>query len=75
MVFLLKRDFEETISGNRSVCEENLFAESGNDLTRQDLFTHLAAQNLREAFSSSESFLEKIPAIWYVSPMACFAHL
>jgi hypothetical protein len=26
MVFLLKRDFEETIPGNRSVCEENLVA-------------------------------------------------
>jgi len=32
MVFLLRRDFEETIPGNRSVYEENLFGERRNNL-------------------------------------------
>jgi len=61
MVFLLERDFEETIPGNRSVYEENLIGKRGDDLTRQDLFTHLPARKLREAFSSYFSFLQFWP--------------
>jgi len=34
MVFLLERDFEETIPGNRSVYEENLLGKRGKNLTR-----------------------------------------
>jgi hypothetical protein len=50
----------KTIPGNRSVYEEILFGKRGNDLTRQDLFTHLAAQNLREAFSNLSAILRKV---------------
>jgi hypothetical protein len=32
MVFLLKRDFEKTIPGNRSVYEENLLGKRGTNL-------------------------------------------
>jgi hypothetical protein len=55
----LREILRKTIPRNPTVYEENLFGERGNDFTRQDLFTHLAARKPREAFSSYESFIEK----------------